>query len=460
MIQIDFVNSEGRCLGDEIEDEDLSGGILDLWVMDHNCIADDEFSRLSKLINRSTDKLERVIVRDIAEVSPEFLVLLSSVCRKAHDVRFEECVLTDAVCGCLMSGMLHPDGIRGLFLDFPENALVTSAHQAELLFKGVAASSTLEKLRICLQFEEMEGSGKALAQALQQNQNLKLLQLHTPRLHSNTVLTDIFKAAAMNDKMEMLDIELTLLERRLPTSLLQHCLCRVNTSLNTLMMKNITLDVDTWDDTQENTSLTTLHLLDANLPCPEAMLMARSFKGLRNVNMNHNPFADLKPLGDLLLQSGSKLETVVVSMESQQDSGEKWTEFFQKVPNMHSIRHLSFPVRALANRVSKHTLYDALYVNSSLESIHLMDEKNEFEPDIFVAFCTRFSVPLSFNRAAKRMLQDQPSDQPLQPSLWPLVLERAMRLKYYSIRCEWETPRLRTRRADVVYWLLREKILI
>eukprot|EP00526_Cylindrotheca_closterium_P018447 CAMPEP_0113606540 /NCGR_PEP_ID=MMETSP0017_2-20120614/2908_1 /TAXON_ID=2856 /ORGANISM="Cylindrotheca closterium" /LENGTH=357 /DNA_ID=CAMNT_0000515089 /DNA_START=200 /DNA_END=1273 /DNA_ORIENTATION=- /assembly_acc=CAM_ASM_000147 len=355
--------------------------------------------------------------------------------------------------------MTHPDGIKDLSIERPVNPHALSAYQAELLCKGVASSSTLEKLELSIRLANIEDSGKALAQALQQNRSIKALKLHTPKLHNCSVLGDIFKAATTNGRLETLDLELHHGERRLPSSLLQECLCTEDCSVKSLMLKNIALDSDSWDNTKQNTSATTLHLNEANLTCHDAMRMVRSFKSLKHLNVNHNPFLELKPLEELLLEQECKLESLVVSMKSETvDKHDEWVEFFRRIKRMKSLKRISFPVAAVAHPERKKTLLEALYVNTNLESTLLMDDKGKFEPDVFISFCYHFSVPLSLNRGGRRALQDQPSDQPLKRNLWPLVLERAMRFKYYSVRDAWQAPTLRTRRLDVVYWLLREKL--
>lgn len=461
MLQIDFVDSKGRCFGDEVEEAaTLTGGVLDLWTLEWSEEANEDFSRLSYLLRQTAGKLQSLIIRDVSQVSPEYLALLTSSCSKTNELHLQECILNDAVCACLMSSIMHPDGIQILSIERPVNRQGLSAHQACLLFKGVASSSTLEKLELAVRLENIEDSGKALAQALQQNKRVKVLKFHTPKLHSSSVLGDIFKAATMNGVLETLDLGFCQGggERRLLSSLLQDCMCRKDCSVKTLKLKNVVLDIHTWDDTKQNTSLSTLHLDDANLTCSQAMTVVKSFKSLKHLNVNHNPFLELNQLEHLLLEEGCKLESLVVSMKSENDKHDEWLEFFRKVRRMQSLKHISFPVTAVAHPERKRTLLESLYVNTNLESTRLMDEKGQFEPDVFGAFCYHFSVPLSLNRCGRRALQDQPSNQPLQRNLWPLVLERAMRLKYYTVRDEWQVPTLRTRRLDVVYWLLREKL--
>ncbi|CAJ1965825.1 unnamed protein product [Cylindrotheca closterium] len=458
MLQIDFVDSKGRCFGDEVDEADLTGGVLDLWTLECNDEANEDFSRLSKLLNQSLGKLESIIIRDACQISPQYLALLTSSCIKTNELRLEECTLNDTVCSCLMSSMTHPDGVKKLSIERPVNPQALSAYQAQLIFKGLASSSTLEKLELSFRLANIEDSGKALAQALQQNRSVKMLKLHTPKLHSREVLCDIFKAATMNGTLEVLNLELHKGERRLPSSLLQECLCREHCSVKSLILKNIAVDSDSWENTKQNTSVTTLHLDEANVTCQQAIAIVRSFKSLEHLNLDHNPFLELEPLEDLLLEEGCKLETLVVSMKSQIDKHDEWIRFFQKIGRMQSLKRISFPVFAVADSESKQTLLEALYVNTSLESTYLMDDKHEFEQNVFVLFCYHFSVPLSLNRGGRRALQEQPTDQPLQRNLWPLVLERAMRLKYYSVRDEWQAPILRSRRLDVVFWLLREKL--
>jgi len=99
---------------------------------------------------------------------------------------------------------------------------------------------------------------------------------------------------------------------------------------------------------------------------------------------------------------------------------------------------------------------DAVWKNKSLECTswcHVRQERQGVSAIAAIA-----NVPLSLNRGGRRAL-DLESSKPLPNGLWSHVLGRATRLSYYDADDPWRRgPSLHSTRADVVFWLLKEKM--
>lgn len=206
--------------------------------------------------------------------------------------------------------------------------------------------------------------------------------------------------------------------------------------------------------------MSNLDLVDADLACSEFVDITRLFKSLESVDMSFNPITDLTPL-DKLLCEGSELKRLEITLESVSESN--WVEFLHKLPRMQSLRNLGISFRPFAeySEALRASFLDALW-NSSIESVHFMDDEEDNSQVFrgFEEFRCQVSVPVSLNRRGRQALQNQYPGQPMYQSLWPRVLQRAMNIDYYSALDSWEHPTLKTRRCDVLYWLLREKVLV
>ena len=102
-------------------------------------------------------------------------------------------------------------------------------------------------------------------------------------------------------------------------------------------------------------------------------------------------------------------------------------------------------------------LADVVWQSKSLEGIRF--EANDVCPQL-AALYSQISVPLSWNRAGRGALEvGQQSDKMLPANLWPNVLQRAANISYYNHGDDWKSPSMKSAQAEVVYWLLKKKLL-
>ena len=74
-------------------------------------------------------------------------------------------MLSDCGFACLISGIMVPNGLTQLDLDFglsEDSQQEITRHQATLLFEAVASSSSLETLWITANFEDLDEIGHIL----------------------------------------------------------------------------------------------------------------------------------------------------------------------------------------------------------------------------------------------------------------------------------------------------------
>lgn len=117
-------------------------------------------------------------------------------------------------------------------------------------------------------------------------------------------------------------------------------------------------------------------------------------------------------------------------------------------------------LKSLEDAISNNTCLERLYVKHIIQNMH---ETEERAVERYRRYNTKLSVPLSVNRAARRL------DHSALLGLWPHVLERAGKILYYSVNSrqpfyrvlgdDWKNPTSERPRIDVVYKLLRERVL-
>lgn len=221
------------------------------------------------------------------------------------------------------------------------------------------------------------------------------------------------------------------------------------------------MDVDLDTVSTPNTSLVEIFLRHSNLTCHQAVKIVKVCKSAQVLNMSENPISDLAPLDELLLGETAILQRLYIYNKGI--SEEKWIEFFEKIPRMKSLERLALTTEVFVKYSDslRTALLDALWQNSVLESCKIYDDN---DPELTnldeKVFLSKVSIPVCLNRAGRNALRNSPSGQPLLKGLWPLILERAMKLKYYSVVDPWNSPSLTSTRTDAVYWLLRENLFV
>ncbi|CAJ1932342.1 unnamed protein product [Cylindrotheca closterium] len=467
--QVWFRDCNGSDVADyELQNVDLSGGVLVLRKWTQNDFNNANFLSLSTLLSQSAAKLQTVKVEGVSQSSPEYLAFLIAACTKAHEVQLKSCTLSDTVCTCLMSSMMNSYGIKELTISF--RTRMASANQARLLFQGVALSTSIQKLDLFFDFEDMEDSGIALVQAFETNQSLTSFSLYSRSLNSDFILESIIRAAVNNVTLETLTINaphsIRHGTRRLSLSALHECLCRDDCSVQELTLESILLDGDMGDNSiLQNSSLKAMKLRGrANVTCSQVVKFAKSFTCLENLDIDFEPYSDLTSLGELLLGEGSTLQSLKLFVQPKAGMDENWQEFFQKLPKMKSLRNLDLPREVVRSEACRSALLNAMWLNSSIENMNLLKNLGRVSPwsdaedETFAEFFCQISHLFSVNRGGRRYLQNKPSEQPLPQNLWPLVLQRAMGIDYISDYHKSKYPKLQSLEFDAIYWLLREKL--
>mmetsp|Transcript_10212 Transcript_10212/g.24405 ORF Transcript_10212/g.24405 Transcript_10212/m.24405 type:complete len:190 (+) Transcript_10212:226-795(+) len=128
---------------------------------------------LTKMINQSLTKIEDIDVAGVDgndEVSPAYLTMLVSIFNKANRLSIENLGWDEAY-ACFQASMVQQNGLRELEVNFD----YISTLQAQLLYEGIALSTSLEKLTVVELFTGEVEVVTALVNALGRNHNLKHL---------------------------------------------------------------------------------------------------------------------------------------------------------------------------------------------------------------------------------------------------------------------------------------------
>mmetsp|Transcript_23889 Transcript_23889/g.58388 ORF Transcript_23889/g.58388 Transcript_23889/m.58388 type:complete len:200 (-) Transcript_23889:22-621(-) len=197
------------------------------------------------------------------------------------------------------------------------------------------------------------------------------------------------------------------------------------------------------------------------------------FQKLVHLDISGGCFTDLVALDDLLLSEGSSLERL--SMYHCGIEAQPMEEFVRKLDRMKRLKVLvvgSNPFETSQTCVT--ALKDSLWRNHSLEMVCLGGKlpnciASRLDQDLYgfsdsesqgTALTNREMLPLHLNRAGRGMLQRQLLHH-LPLNLLPLILERAGRLEYCAHCGVDAKPSVEDRRRkQVVFWLLRNLILI
>mmetsp|Transcript_23882 Transcript_23882/g.58372 ORF Transcript_23882/g.58372 Transcript_23882/m.58372 type:complete len:204 (-) Transcript_23882:129-740(-) len=201
------------------------------------------------------------------------------------------------------------------------------------------------------------------------------------------------------------------------------------------------------------------------------------FQKLVHLDISGGCFTDLVALDDLLLSERSSLETLSMCLCGIE--ARPMEAFARKLDRMKRLKVLAVganPFQASPSCVA--ALKDALWRNHSLQIVHL----GGFLPNVIASsgieqiahpffrgsikfqeatpLTNQEMLPLHLNRAGRGPLQRQLT-QSAMVKLIPLILERAGGLQY-CVHCDISADQTMEdrRRKEVVFWLLRNLILI
>ncbi|CAJ1965775.1 unnamed protein product [Cylindrotheca closterium] len=472
------------------ETEDLPEGLRFITV-DGQLAEDSDrhtFENLAKMLNRKTTKIRTVTLQNIFFVSPEFLAALVSIATKAEMLNLTDVAWGDPGFAILMTSLMQSNGIEDLSLvdcgNFPELTI----QQMSMLFEGIAYSTSLDHLTLLrLPFgPHNDEAGRQFIHALRRNRNLKHLELQMDPFSDGLMISNILRAALLETKVTAFDYTQNDIPGMIPLHIFDDLICRDDCSLETLYLHRISIHPPSSKlpaRIVKNLSLKALIMTQNGMTSSMAAHIAEGFKSLEHLNICDNQISDLAPFDKLLLGDNAKLEVLVLF--ANPISEKDFLVFLEKLPEMKSLRSLVLSgatflesgvtaLPFLQSKVCRDALLNALWLNTTLENVHCHDddgqddeseddeeddEEDQDGDDDAELFRALLAVPLSLNRGGRRELQNG-STKSFPRGLWALVLKRAMTLKYCSASDYWEDgPECTAMRVDVVYWLLREKVI-
>ncbi|CAJ1966501.1 unnamed protein product [Cylindrotheca closterium] len=427
------------------------------------------YETLARLIRSAPKTLDKITITDEPSVlTPAYLVFLAATFSKTDCLVLDSCICHPAEIGCLVAGLTQPDGIRELQLLLPMT--IFPNHLFLMIIQAVSFSSSLEKLDFrATNVMTEDNLGELLIEALGTNLSLKTLTLQLDWGDPNqSHLEQAFHAVVLNNRINDLSLECSLFSayhQSLDQEVLMDVLCRQECTIEKLRLADIELEgeagtlqvTDDANNIPKNTSLKDLTILLGRLDCSQATAIVRRFTSLHSVNLGGNNLQSISMFNDLLVSN--QLQSLVV-YNNGVDEAEMKT-FLLQLPTTRSLQNLELGSCLFPTGVSKSCvglLEDCLSRNTSLERLKIDYETEDEEWAEY--YDDTFSIPLSLNRAGRQYLQDDAGVQ-LPAKLWPLILQRAGKISYYCVFDDaWKHPTMTSTRVDVVYWLLRERILI
>lgn len=464
MIEVDVYNDKKRLLGSMFGgDVELPDGVSEIKITSSQRGSGPGFRNLLSLLKLSNATIKTVTMESIQMVSPDCLAFLVWISSRTHTLDLKDCILGDNGFACLMSCILVPSGLKKLTLILGEGSPEITRHQATLLFEGVASSSSLETLWIQAKFGDLDQMGHGFVQMLRQNRSLKDVDLRTSPFTDASIIPNMLKAAALQTKVKELYLGQSseIVVAVIPMDLFADIVCRKDCSLRAICFDSILPDLeDNTDDTatERNSSVEKLLVTSAGIVCSEAMKIIRLFDCLNHLDLDDNEITDLSPL-DPLLMRGDKSAIEVLALNGNDICETHFNIFLKKLPRMTSLKSLEIArnpalTRGVLSEPCLNALKDAVWLNKSLEQVYYQDDATPklLHVDSMIRYAT------SLNRGAKRKLLDEyPLSLP--QNLWAHVLKRATTIKYYDFDDELDAPTLTSPRSDVVFWLLRQKML-
>ncbi|CAJ1950816.1 unnamed protein product [Cylindrotheca closterium] len=442
-----------------------------------------DYSTLSRILNRNSKKLQQISINNQVTLSAEYLAFLVSTFQKTTCLRLQDSFHDAAEFGCLVAGLAQPGGLRELQMSFftPHNRDLNN--HLLLLLKGIAFASSLERLHLLLRYR-LDVLRPALIDAILMNRTLKSLCLDISWYADDGLLfPEVFQAAARNKHIQ--DLTLRVSGGRQPTLLKEEVwvptLCHQECTIEKVCLFGIKFGTDYGEVMGQNTSVKELVIQSADLSFADTSKILYRFKSLVSVDLAFNNLGSISIFDNFLLGEEPTLESL--NLECNNISEEDMMNFLTNLPKMKILRNLQLngnPIlqsrscmQAFKRAVCSNTacLERAQYYSIGYEEkddakgfgLNVLPSQSsttmEESPQGYQDMEKILMVQLSLNRFGRRHLLGGSSNY-LPSNLWPLLLERASNLRYYSLRDVWKRPSLECTRLDVAYWLLREKIFV
>eukprot|EP00526_Cylindrotheca_closterium_P013386 CAMPEP_0113626534 /NCGR_PEP_ID=MMETSP0017_2-20120614/13722_1 /TAXON_ID=2856 /ORGANISM="Cylindrotheca closterium" /LENGTH=523 /DNA_ID=CAMNT_0000536717 /DNA_START=368 /DNA_END=1939 /DNA_ORIENTATION=+ /assembly_acc=CAM_ASM_000147 len=461
---------------------------------------------LVKFLDMTTRRIEEIEIYENYSVIPEYLAFLTKAFCKADHVNIDDSLICDAAFACVAAGLTHKEGARELSLNLQYEESSISAHQAQVLSQGIALSPSLHHLKI-VSSEYDPHMAAPIADAVRQSTILKSFSITWPWEDSDPSWM-LQSTLASRPNLETLTVQ-SWSAQEVSLDILRNGVCRLDCSLQEINLEKLTFTAADEDEcsTKEdddgcsmiedapnldssmtpmppNKSVKTLCLFHSWQPLPQVMKVVQMFQKLVHLDISGGCFTDLVALDDLLLSEKSSLERL--SMYHCGIEAHPMEAFARKLPRMKRLKVLVLGDNPFQESPScVRALKDSLWRNHSLEIVHLggkfpkiiasrLDQTLLADPH-FGGHCSHDSksegtpltnqemLPLHLNRAGRGSLlqMEQLSHDHLPLNLLPLILERAWRLQYCT-HCGIDADQTveDRRRKEVVFWLLRNLILI
>ncbi|CAJ1966502.1 unnamed protein product [Cylindrotheca closterium] len=424
------------------------------------------YEALSRLLLSQPRKLDKITIRERAILPPANLVFLAATFNKTNCLMLQQCLCHPAEIGCLVAGLTQADGPRELHLNLLLDDIPN--HLFLMVLQAISFSPSLEKLDLIANNDMTEDNLAAgLIGAITTNRSLNALILGLRWGHpSQQIMQHVFRAAARTGRVKNLSIWYASVfgpRQSLDHEAFMEALCHQECKIEMLRLMYIDLVREPnslqmphdSNATTNNTSLKDISIVSGRLDCSQASAIVRRFSSLRSVELRRNDLQTISMFNDLLVQN--QLQSLV--LENSQVNEADVKSFLMKLPATRSLRNLhllgnNFPT----SKSCVELLENCITRNTSLERMTKC-EVRDCDEDWKEYYKRSFSVPLSLNRAGRRHLQNDAGAE-LPANLWPLILQRAGKISYYGAFDQWQRPTMTSTRADAVYWLLTERILM
>lgn len=434
-----------------------------------------DYSTLTRILRQTHTKLLEISIHGPATISAEYLTFFVSTCQKTDCLRLQD-ALHDAVeFGCLVSGMTQPGGLRELKFSITAPQQRDLKNHLLLLFRGIAFASSLERLHFVFLYQ-LDGICPAFIDAIRKNKSLKSLCIDLNwYADDGFLLPHVFQTAIQSNQIRELTLRIS--NARQPIILQKEVwmpsLCQQGCTIRKLCLSGIRLEMDSKEMSDQNTSVEELVIRNADLSSSDARSILSRFKCLVAVDLAFNNLKCGSIFDDLLFGNTLMLQSLNLEYNYIQEG--ELEMLIQTLPVVKNIRNLQLNGNPFVqSRTCVKAFENAVLSNgASLENVQYFqrgcDEKNnpkaptglgsDNTEDESYGDWQKIMVHLSLNRFGRQHLLGDTSHL-LPSNLWPQVLERASKLRFYDMGDEWKRPSLECTRADVMYWLLREKVFV
>mmetsp|Transcript_30117 Transcript_30117/g.72284 ORF Transcript_30117/g.72284 Transcript_30117/m.72284 type:complete len:453 (+) Transcript_30117:80-1438(+) len=446
MVRFSFHDEDGSLIPNVCGSNDLSDPIDAIEIKGPLDVQQNRYKVLTTMLNSSSERFNRIQVSEMSEESPEFLAFLVLVGNKTRNLELHNCQLNDNATACLMAALLQWDGIWELEI---ESSHDMTASQLRLLCEGIASSRSLETLKLDLESirDDNREAGEALISGLRRNRSLTSLNIVASQFfEEDSFLPNLMKAAVLDAKVEELVIHVFRdgLNQELNLDVLEDVLCCEECDLSELRLYGVNLRAESEsasniETVSQNESVTDLVIHAGNFDYHVLMKTIRLFNSLQTLELSGTEITSLEVLDHLLLDESSTLEHLDVRENLVgAEEMKRFVSKLDKTKHLQSVKIGKNPWEDSGYNSVKEALVDSIQKSTSLERV-----------DIDCA-----DLYLALNRGGRRAFMPESSES-VPISLWPRILQRASKEKYYNFSDGAGEPSITDLRVDVLFWMLK-----